>query len=112
MARLASLRTNAFDVIDTNCLLCCDGGICGLCTWFEPLLKKKSHAYMQTRHCEEMFIKNGRPVSDRIGDEIDAKIDDGFEFLTRRPLPRSATKLAKPGAVNALPGIARAHRKP
>ncbi|CAJ1410631.1 unnamed protein product [Effrenium voratum] len=55
--KAACFRGATFDAIDAPKLLCEDVGLLGLSTWFDTLLKQVPHSYIQTRHCEEVFLK-------------------------------------------------------
>lgn len=107
-AQAASYRGITFDAIDARTLLCTEVGLLGICTWFDALLKSTPHAYMQTRHCEEVFLNHVQTVSSRGSTiAIQAKVTAGFvqprvsapsQWPISKAPARDAARLIAPGA--------------
>jgi hypothetical protein len=87
MARSAARAGNRFDAVDAECMLCAEGGLLGLCSWFEPLLKTMPHCYIQTKHCEELFLHRLRELVEKSGSEGSVTADTGTARSKQPPLP-------------------------
>ncbi|CAK0895822.1 unnamed protein product [Prorocentrum cordatum] len=116
LAVAAASRRLAFDAIDARTLLCSGMGLLAACTELEPLLKSTPHSYVQTRHCEELFLDHLGAVQAAVAAAGDADSTAAVEeggLLKAAPAPswtppRSARELLGPGVPTPPPRERRA----
>ncbi|CAE8720081.1 unnamed protein product, partial [Polarella glacialis] len=105
--KAASFRRLAFDAIDARSLLCSGVGLLGLCTWFDTLMKAAPHSYIQTRHCEEIFLNRLQESTGRVSGpalctaQASAQAAKAYPKAPGLPAasPRAASNLASPGGL-------------
>jgi len=104
VVRAASFRGVSYDVIDARTMLCSEVGLLGICTWFDSVLKSTPHAYIQTRHCEELFVDRLRTsMQGGIGSVQQAGAPPANSVMKAHP--RSPAVLAAAGSIGQTPTL-------